>query len=196
MNNFASTIQRSVPERLIYKQPVVRIVYEDVVTAADFNSHEYRMCDTKTGRYLGRMIAGPMVCRKNIRKSFYPINDDYKSFFIDELHSYYSNENIGTTFINLAKNESKNEGCHGRIHLVASSIFNPYRPPHVFYRKLGFNSNNSKVNKYLDKCIKHKKNVHWLKVGELCMYLQIGKNLPQEHIVNWNAIKKFFKHLL
>ena len=107
MNNFASTIQRSVPERLIYKQPVVRIVYEDVVTAADFNSHEYRMCDTKTGRYLGKMIAGPMVCRKNIRKSFYPINDDYKSFFIDELHSYYSNENIGTTFINLAKTKVK-----------------------------------------------------------------------------------------
>ena len=50
--------------------------------------------------------------------------------------------------------------------------------------------------KYLDKCIKYKKNVHWLKVSELCMYLQIGKNLPQEHIVNWNAIKKFFKHLL
>ena len=69
MNYFVKPPNRTIPERLIYKQPVIRIVYEDVVTAADYNAYEYRMCDTKTGDYLGKMIAGPMVCRKNIKKS-------------------------------------------------------------------------------------------------------------------------------
>ena len=38
MNYFVKPPNRTIPERLIYKQPVIRIVYEDVVTAADYKN--------------------------------------------------------------------------------------------------------------------------------------------------------------
>lgn len=194
MNYFVKPPNRTIPERLIYKQPVIRIVYEDVVTAADYNAYEYRMCDTKTGDYLGKMIAGPMVCRKNIRKSFYPIDKDYKSFYIDELHVTYPNEGVGSDFINLAKHESRKYDCMGRIHLVASRIFAPTRPPHIFYRKLGFTSNKPKINQHIDWCIKHKRKMHWTKADNLEMYLPIAEP-PKKSNLGWRIVKKILKHI-
>lgn len=177
------------PQRLIYKHPTTRIIFRDAVNTADFDAYEYRMCDTQTGEYLGRMIAGPMVCDKSDKKYFYPKNNKYKSFFIDGLYPKYSGEGIGTDFIKLAKKESMASDCCGRVHLVASRIYDPSRPPHIFYRKCGFISNKPNINKYIDRCIKYNRKMHWSMADNLPMYLPEKQVMKKSHKLLGKVIK-------
>jgi len=83
---------------------------------------------------------------------------------VPSLHISYLNSfkhqglGLGTALINIAKIYSKQIGANGFVDLYASSKMNPHRPPHIFYRKLGFNTGNISIDKRLDKYIKLNKN--------------------------------------
>ena len=135
---------KQIPQRLIYKVPL-----ED--------TYIYKMADTKTGKYVGRM--------------------------------------------KLAYNESRKNGGGGKIHLIASSCFDPKASPHVFYRKLGFTSRYSESIKIIDNAIKNKKNLSYKDIIDTPMYLPDEaiknfankSNVKQNKTSVWQRIKNLFK---
>lgn len=161
--------QKNIPNKLFYRQEMYN-TGQTFATDCSPVGYKYHLLDTKTGKQLGEMEARPVLYNIGNR-SFYPQIDPYKSFEIDYLKSNVRDKGNGTKFITLAKNESKALDCKGRVHLIASRVYDYDRPPHVFYKKMGFVSNSSKMNKYLDKCIKFGMNVSQSKSSPLCMYL-------------------------
>ena len=155
---------KQIPPRLIYKMPM-----ED--------TYVYKMAETKTGKYVGFMIGN--VEQEFMSSSFYPSLESYKSFFIRILNVKSKREGYGSSFIKLAYNESRQNGGGGKIHLVASSCFDPEASPHVFYRKLGFTSRYSELLKTIDNAIKNKKNLSHEDIINTPMYL------PDEAIKNF-----------
>lgn len=174
MGNFNSSYyllrpQKNIPDKLFYRHEMYN-TGETFATDCSPVGYKYHLLDTKTGKQLGEMEARPVLYNIGNR-SFYPQIAPYKSFEIDYLKSNVRDKGNGTKFITLAKNESKALDCKGRVHLIASRVYDYDRPPHVFYKKMGFVSNSSKMNKYLDKCIKFGMNVSQSKSSPLCMYL-------------------------
>ena len=161
--------QKNIPNKLFYRQEMYN-TGQTFATDCSPVGYKYHLLDTKTGKQLGEMEARPVLYNIGNR-SFYPQIDPYKSFEIDYLKSNVRDKGNGTKFITLAKKESKALDCKGRVHLIASRVYDYDRPPHVFYKKMGFVSNSSKMNKYLDKCIKFGMNVSQSKSSPLCMYL-------------------------
>lgn len=160
---------RDIPNKLFYRKEMYN-TGQTFATDCSPVGYKYHLFDTKTGQQLGEMEARPVLY--NLRnKSFYPQIAPYKSFEIDYLKSDVRDSGNGTKFITLAKNESKSLDCNGRVHLIASRAYDHKRPPHVFYKKMGFVSNSSKMNRYLDKCIKYGKNISQSKSDALKMYL-------------------------
>ena len=149
------------------------------------------MADTKTGQYTGTMEAGTVLYQGK-QKRFYPINNPYKSFYISYLAMDEKRFGYGSKFLKFARNESKEHGCEGRIHLIASRVFSQYDPPHIFYRKSGFTAGNNKMNKYLDKCIKANIQISWDKSDNLPMYFPLQAK-PEKII---SLIKKIFHKAL
>ena len=161
--------QKNIPNKLFYRQEMYN-TGQTFATDCSPVGYKYHLLDTKTGKQLGEMEARPVLYNIGNR-AFYPQVAPYKSFEIDYLKSNVRDKGNGTKFITLAKNESKALDCKGRVHLIASRVYDYDRPPHVFYKKMGFVSNSSKMNKYLDKCIKFGMNVSQSKSSPLCMYL-------------------------
>ena len=161
--------QKNIPNKLFYRQEMYN-TGQTFATDCSPVGYKYHLLDTKTGKQLGEMEARPVLYNIGNR-AFYPQVAPYKSFEIDYLKSNVRDKGNGSKFITLAKNESKALDCKGRVHLIASRVYDYDRPPHVFYKKMGFVSNSSKMNKYLDKCIKFGMNVSQSKSSPLCMYL-------------------------
>ncbi len=80
---------------------------------------------------------------------FYPMKD-YDAFYIHRLKAATFGKKVGTDFIKFAKNLSVKNGCEGRICLAAA---NSRRPPHIFYRKMGFDCQDSRKMEILDNAI-------------------------------------------
>jgi len=77
---------------------------------------------------------GEMYCFKE--HILRPDKQDFvPSLYIDFLFSTKSGEGFGTSLLNFAKKYSKEIGCNGRFHLMASSGLLPQKVPHVFYKK-------------------------------------------------------------
>ncbi len=179
-------VPKQIPQRLIYKVPL-----ED--------TYIYKMADTKTGKYVGRMIGN--ISQEFMDSSFYPSLESYKSFFIRILNLKSKREGHGSSFIKLAYNESRQNGGGGKIHLIASSCFEPKASPHVFYRKLGFTSRYSESIKIIDKAIKNKKNLSYKDIIDIPMYLPDEaiknfankSNVKQNKTSVWQRIKNLFK---
>lgn len=132
INSIMQLPKRKIPQRLIYK-------YSD-------NEH-YSMFDKNNGQLLGRM------------KAYTELNDFYfepftltKSFFIARLDAFVKNQKVGTDFINFAQKESFKQNCYGRVSLSSGNI---KRPPHIFYRKLGFDSRNREKISFVDEAIQN-----------------------------------------
>lgn len=177
---------KQIPRRLIYKMP--------------FNdTYVYKMADTRTGKYVGRMIG--KVIQEFMGSSFYPSLESYKSFFIRILEVESKREGHGSSFIKLAQHESRKNGGGGKVHLIASSCLDPMFPPHVFYRKLGFTSRYSGVLNVIDDAIKNKKSLLYQDIIDMPMYLsdEVVKNssnklnAKQNKTSIWQRIKNLFK---
>lgn len=162
-----------IPNILIYKCPKPPLIIGFTYRHCGKPSL-YRMADTKTGKYVGEMVASAVVHDKSIHQNFYPIKMPYKSFYIADLQMKERFLGYGSKFIEFAKNMSKQLGCNGRVHLVASRIYDRYYPPHIFYKKHGFISNNKFMDDYLDNCISTKCQIEPGIADNLNMYLPIG----------------------
>lgn len=177
---------KQIPQRLIYKMPMD-------------DTYVYKMADTRTGKYVGRMIGN--VVQEIFGSSFYPSLESYKSFFIRMLEVESKREGHGSSFIKLAQHESRKNGGGGKVHLIASSCFDPKSPPHVFYRKLGFTSRYTEPLKFIDDAIKNKKSLSREYVVDMPMYLSDEavknssnkSNAKQNKTSIWQRIKNLFK---
>ena len=155
---------KEMPRRIIYKSPDKYPVI-GTVNGINVDAHVFNMVDLETNEVVATMKAGP-VNYKNKKREIYPMTTPYKSYYIAYIESIDSGLGYGTDLINLAKSESKKNGCEGRVHLTASRNLTPRRPPHLFYRKRGFESVSPYINEIMDFCI------------------SIGKQLPVEYADN------------
>lgn len=83
------------------------------------------------------------------KPDFYPM-ENYDTYFIHRLNADTYGINVGSDFIKFAKKLSIKNGCEGRICLVSA---NSKRPPHIFYRKMGFDCQDTEKMDLLDKLI-------------------------------------------
>jgi len=107
------------------------------------NSHIYRMFNTKSGKHTGTMYAFPSYLNQ--------------TFIVHELlvNKNYRRQGIGTAFLNFAKRLSFLHGYEGRMRVCATTLpFDPVNPPHIFYRKYGFTTDNKERLKTIDQAIK------------------------------------------
>ena len=62
-------------------------------------------------------------------------------------------------------------GCEGKVVLDASTTpYDPHNPPHIFYRKNGFTSDDKKMLKKIDKHIKKGKQLDYKTTPAIRMY--------------------------
>ena len=136
---------RTLPEVLIYKMPDT------------FYSGEYRMINTKTGKFVGEMITSNLKLEK-------------KYLGIAILNIFKKRQGYGTRFLNFAKKLSQEQGAEGRLILKATTMpQDPHNPPHIFYRKFGFTTEDKKQLKKIDRHIKKNKQLNWLETPNLIM---------------------------
>ena len=169
------------PERLIYRSSEASRVPDGINGSKTF-VYTYKMYDTKAKAVVGLMKAGP-VNYKNKRCEIYPMDTPYNSYYISYLETVDSGYNYGTDLINLAKNESMQSYCEGRVHLVASRTFSPRRPPHLFYRKLGFQTNSSFLNDVMDFYVSIGEQLPWEYSGNVMMYTPVAIKNPKKRSI-------------
>lgn len=195
-NNYPEFIthqNKAIPEKLFYA--VRNIQMTDMVHGQTFTVDVFNMADTKSGECLGNMIGRTVKnCSLN---EIYPKKNICDTYEIMDLHVRYPFFGYGTDFINLAKTESNANGCNGRVFLLASKMYNPKNPCHIFYRKKGFTTVSEKVNQELDKCIAEHKtpDPDSNAVKNMFMYLPIEEKQPQHFLSRLsNFMKKLIKH--
>lgn len=127
------------------KQPPEILIYCCKQTE---NNSVYKMAHTKTGNYIGEMIV-----HKQKFHYFAMETPGVDSLSIDYLKVFKRNQGFGTKFLNFAKSLSYEKGCNGNMHLISSACYDKGNPPHIFYRKYGFDSKNTKKLNEIDKAI-------------------------------------------
>lgn len=133
-----------------YKLPD-KLIYHSKIYSHGFKIEKFDMFSTNANC----KARGEMYCFKE--EIYRPDTDFVPSLYIDFLFSTHSGKGFGTSLLNFARNYSKQIGCNGRLHLMASSHIIPQKIPHIFYKKYGFNSVDKHTNKELDKFIKKHK---------------------------------------
>ncbi len=131
----------------------------------------YQMVNTKEKKLVGRMIAHPNINRQ---------------LEIDELTIFSrKRQGYGTKFLDFAKKLSRQYGYEGNMVLNASTTpYDPHNPPHIFYRKYGFTSDNKKMLKKIDKCIKKGRQLDYYTTPNLIMYY------PDNHPAKLTVLQK------
>lgn len=178
VQNFSPIFQK--PLKKLPSELIIPLQFEKktFLTKRKYTEYVYKMIDTSSMQEVAEMVARPVKYFSPFQP-YYPIRTPYKSFFIEYLGTDFSGFGYGTKFINFAQKESERLGCEGRVNLVASRIYDPKRPPHIFYKKCGFTSNNTFMNYVLDDCVNNEaKNEDFL-YDNLRMYLPISNNDKQ-----------------
>ena len=180
---------KKLPEQLIYS---FRADAFDVSVNRRCIVNVHRMFETKTGKYVGEMVTQPY---KNITSNLiYPEEGKTKALEIVRLLVFQRRKGYGTKFINFAKNESNEYNCNNHLFLLASSLYDPQYPSHIFYRKQGFTSINKKMNKILDKCIA--KNEKLNNAENLIMYMPVKKEEPGQKYGFFKKLKNLLSKLI
>src|SRR5574344_1910893 len=99
------------------------------------NGFEYK-CFSDKGKFVARMLAYPEFYLQEFKNMYY----------IDSLIVNNRCKNIGRKLLNIAEKDSYLAGCGGRLHLISSDCYFPSNPPHIFYRKNGFESTEDSIN--------------------------------------------------
>lgn len=106
-------------------------------------TNTYRMFDLRKSACIGEMS---VVKRQDL--------------YIENLNiePNFRRKGFGRMFLDFAVNLSKKMGLNGDLRVMAGLTVNDLKnPPHIFYRKYGFTSDDEKVLKKLDKCIEEHK---------------------------------------
>ncbi len=170
-------------------KPLDCVIYRAADVRSDGIMYHYGMADVKTGRYVGEMYGRVMT--ETMFSGYYPITSAYDSFKIEKLYIKNKRCGYGTKFLKFAELESKALGCEGRVHLLASRLYSPNNPPHLFYRKNNFSSQNTEKMKYFDECIRANKQIDVETADNLEMFL--AKYVPKSKIPRWKIYLRFIK---
>ena len=164
--NFFTGIKKDM--RFITTKPIKEFPQRLIYAHHDNINTMYKMADTKTGEYVGEMLS--KMSREITPSIYYPSIYPYNSFYIKLLRVNKKRQGHGTAFIKLAQAESKRNGGNGRVHLKASNCFDEEHPAHIFYRKLGFDSQYTETLDLVDEAIKKHKKLS-KNIPDITMYL-------------------------
>lgn len=169
---------KKLPEYLFYSQ----------ILNKEKSIVSHRMLSTKTGEYLGEMITYP--------QDFYYFNLEVpgvRSLYIDYIKVFKRNEGLGTKFLDFAKAISKQKSLNGRLHLISSDCYDKEKPPHVFYRKYGFDSSNINKLKEVDDAISQPN--HKFFFNNIAMFFP-PKTHVEQNFSQTKSLWKNFKQIL
>ena len=109
----------NVPKYLIYSKRNINMY--DMTQRKTVSVEIHRMADTENGTYAGEMITRPV---RNLKwAEVYPDEKICDALKIEFLKTEERGNGYGSEFLKFAENESKTQGCDGRIFLVASRIY-------------------------------------------------------------------------
>ncbi len=135
---------KQLPELLIYNKP---------------GAHTYRMSTTLMPEVVGEMRAFPII------------KNNEQVLWVDKLLIYPKRLGFGTKFLNFAEHLSRQCGCGGKISLQAGiTVYDPTVPPHKFYRKYGFGSDNKRILRKIDRAIQNNTNLNFKTTPPITMY--------------------------
>lgn len=176
-----SILSRHFPEKmpkyLIYTKRDVNLL--DLTSMKSFKADISRMADTETGEYAGEMITRTM--RDVNLNEIYPEEKTVDALKIERLIVENKRQGYGSAFLRFAQAESERKGCGGKVFLVASRIYAPKHPCHIFYRKQGYTSTNNFINRILDKCIKNQTKLAPEYADNLLMFRPIDEAKQPQH---------------
>lgn len=157
---------KKIPDTLLYRPP---------------QTNSFRMFNTKTGDFLGEMILDKRESEMFVR-------------WLD-VKPEHRRQGVGTKFLDFAKNISKSFGFEGRLRLMASVMASDIKnPPHIFYRKYGFTSDDKKMLSRIDKLIKKHKQLDTMKA--LPLYMYYDPNLVESKSNTKNIISKVLDYIM
>ena len=130
---------------------------------------------------------GEMVCHKT--ETVLRPDNQAKSLAIDYLETATHDIGTGKNIMRFAYERSKELGCEGNIIVKADNSISPERIPHLFYRRMGFSTNNPNIDKQMDKFIKRNQSATSKDFSSMIMYY------PPIH-ENTRSAAKLFKRLL
>ena len=177
------------PKYLIYTKRDVNLL--DLISMKSFKADISRMADTETGEYAGEMITRTM--RDVNLNEIYPEEKTVDALKIERLIVENKRQGYGSAFLRFAQAESERKGCGGKVFLVASRIYAPKHPCHIFYRKQGYTSTNNFINRILDKCIKNQTKLAPEYADNLLMFRPIDEAKQPQH--QESRLLKFLKKL-
>lgn len=111
----------------------------------DYGRHKFKMVTTSAPYGICKMIC----LKKNITIN----NKKIPILLIDIIKANPRKQGLGTEMIKFAKLVSKKMGCEERLMVGAYGHFTPSETPHIFYRKLGFNTGYKSIDTRLDEYI-------------------------------------------
>lgn len=178
------------PHYLVYAKRDVNLI--DLCSMKSFKADIFRMVNTENGQYAGEMITRAM---KDVKlQEIYPKEKKVDALKIERLIVENKRQGYGSAFLRLAQAESEQKGCGGKVFLVASTIYDKNNPCHIFYRKQGYTSTNSYINKKLDRCIINNSKLSSYYSENLLMYRpvdEVKQPQPQE-----SRLLRFLKNLI
>lgn len=158
--------KQKMPDFLIYSKRNVKMF--DLSKRETIIVDIHRMTDTRNGLYAGQMITRPI---KNFTcDEIYPEEKICSALKIELLKIANERHGYGKEFLKFAQAESKQQGCKGKVFLVASRIYDPRHPCHIFYRKQGYTSTDNYINYILDRCIRNHSKLSYEYADNLLMY--------------------------
>ena len=118
----------------------------------------YHMLDTKRGVIVGKMSVQE---RQDLYIEFFDINPNERR------------KGYGTIFLNFAKTLSEKLGLGGNLRVLAGATESGKEiPPHVFYRKNGFTTDNKKVLDRVDNAIRTGEKLDIISAPPVYMYFK------------------------
>ena len=169
----------NIPKHLIYQRRKFQQLEGDAVELVAFT----------TGKNKAK---AEMICSKRYTE----LIPEYKGqcVFVNYIASSKSGSGLGTALIDFAKKMSHKNGCNGYLLLSADCSFTPSRVPHLFYRKLGFESLRPDYNKKMDKFIKKGKCATHRDFNRCLMFFNPYKSIMNSNKENWfSLITKIIK---
>lgn len=181
--------RQQVPKFLIYSKRDVRMF--DVARRETVVVDIHKMADMENKLYAGEMITRTL---KNYTcDEIYPEEKSIDVLKIELLNIAQRRKGYGKEFLKFAQTESKKQGCNGKVFLVASRIYDPNNPCHIFYRKQGYTSTDSYINYMLDRSIRNHSKLSYEYADNLLMYKPI--NSKQSNKTKQGFIEKLKKFI-
>lgn len=165
---------------ILLTKPLKKI--PQILISNPMNGPTYKMYDLKSNSIVGRMIAHP------IRRRF----EEENTLFIRSLIISKPRKGFGTKFLDFATHLSKEKGLGGRLGLFAATTdADPFNPPHIFYRKYGFTTDDKKLLKKIDRYIRLKKQLSYKTTPTRYMYYP-AEDIGKAKISIIEKLKAFF----